>query len=163
MINTNDLADYFLVLLNKRFAYTACFTVGDCLSRHESNPVCPSTNSIMSSTRCLSVDKLRSESNAMSVRRQITSALACHVDAWSQLNLPRGWMSRERVMASHWIMIALSLLFCTNCAGGLLYSWLNCVHISYLVILITNPPSSTLQQLLSQHQRQRLFHRPPPS
>ena len=27
MINSNDLADYFLVLLNKRFAYTACFTV----------------------------------------------------------------------------------------------------------------------------------------
>jgi hypothetical protein len=32
MINTNDLADYFLVLLNKRFAYTACFTVLICLA-----------------------------------------------------------------------------------------------------------------------------------
>ena len=34
MINTNDLADYFLVLLNKRFAYTACFTVCMCGARH---------------------------------------------------------------------------------------------------------------------------------
>jgi hypothetical protein len=78
---------------------------------------------------------------------------------------PATWMDeseRKRYGIALNNMIALSLFLDTNRAGGLLYSWLNCVHISYLFILNTNPPSSTLQQLLSQHQRHFHFHRPPP-